>query len=68
MDFDTEDRDFDNYENQQIDLENIRKRLAHAYVPFQRYTDHYSLEEALKKGTLFPDLWMPYQEGKHGYY
>ena len=43
-------------------------RLAHAYVPFQRYSDKYSLEEALSKGTLFPELWMPYKRGPRGYY
>ncbi len=41
------------------DLESIRKKLAHAYVPFQRFTDKYPLDVALNKGTLFPELWMP---------
>ena len=46
----------------------IRRRLAHAYVPFQQYTDHFTPEEALQKGTLFPELWMPYRPGRRGYY
>ncbi len=34
-------------------------RLAHAYVPFQAYTETYPLDEALMKGTLFPALFQP---------
>lgn len=45
-----------------------RMRLAHAYVPYQRYTESYPPEEALRRGTLFPDLWMPYRPGRRGYY
>ena len=45
----------------QLKFENIKKRLAHAYVPIQQYTRSYSLEEALQKGTLYPELWMPYE-------
>lgn len=43
-------------------------RLAHAYVPFQRFSEIYSPEVALNKGTLFPGLWMPYKQGPRGYY
>ena len=46
----------------------IKEKLAHAYVPFQRYVENYSPNEALAKGTLFPELWMPYKPGKRGYY
>ncbi|WP_238528235.1 spore coat associated protein CotJA [Acetonema longum] len=35
--------------------------LAHAYVPWQCYTKAFSPQEALKKGTLFPELYGPYQ-------
>lgn len=38
----------------------IRMRLAHAYVPWQRYDDAFSPQEALKKGTLFPCLYGAY--------
>lgn len=31
--------------------------LAHAYVPWQCYTKAFSPQEALKKGTLFPELY-----------
>jgi hypothetical protein len=34
--------------------------LAHAYVPWQRYTRAFCPEEALMKGTLFPELWGVY--------
>lgn len=36
--------------------------LARAYVPFQRLKQVYSPSEALKRGTLFPELYMPYDE------
>ncbi len=36
-------------------------KLARAYVPVQHYTDKFSLSEALEKGTLFPELWKPYE-------
>lgn len=34
--------------------------LAHSYVPWQRYTSAFCPGEALKKGTLFPELWGVY--------
>ncbi len=36
--------------------------LARAYVPYQVYQTHYDLNEAMKKGTLYPDLYQPYRE------
>lgn len=45
-----------------------RMRLAHAYVPFQSFTNSYSPEEALRRGTLFPELYMPYRPERKGYY
>jgi hypothetical protein len=38
------------------------RKLARAYVPIQQYGRIFSPEEALMKGTLFPDLWRPYPE------
>ncbi len=35
-------------------------QLAQAYVPWQRYGVTYSPQEALEKGTLFPELYRPY--------
>lgn len=37
-----------------------RIRLARAYVPRQPFTGMFPLNEALKKGTLFPNLYIPY--------
>jgi hypothetical protein len=37
-----------------------RMMLAHAYVPWQRYDEAFSPQEALKKGTLFPNLYGVY--------
>lgn len=34
--------------------------LAHAYVPMQHYEQAFSPQEALQKGTLFPELFGPY--------
>lgn len=36
-------------------------KLAHAYVPYQKMNEILPLNEALKKGTLFPELYMPYK-------
>ncbi|MBR0540943.1 MAG: spore coat associated protein CotJA [Clostridia bacterium] len=35
-----------------------------AYVPFQTNTTEYTLETALKNGTLFADLNKPFTGGK----
>lgn len=37
-------------------------QLAVAYVPWQNYGAIFSPEEALEKGTLFPDLYRPYSK------
>lgn len=36
--------------------------LARAYVPDQPYTRVFPPEEALRQGTLFPDLVRPYEK------
>lgn len=35
--------------------------LAQAYVPFQKLGHIYSPEEGLIKGTIFPELYRPYE-------
>ncbi|NLJ97723.1 MAG: spore coat associated protein CotJA [Tissierellia bacterium] len=40
------------------------KMLARAYVPIQIMNQVYSPSEALKKGTLFPELYRPYKAEK----
>lgn len=35
--------------------------LAEAYIPYQRYTTSLSPMEALRAGTMFPELVKPYQ-------
>ena len=37
--------------------------LAMAYVPWQRWQETYPLEEGFRRGTIFPDLDLPF-EGK----
>ena len=36
-------------------------RLAMAYVPYQNLCTLFSPMEALKRGTVFPELYSPYQ-------
>ncbi|MGB9791954.1 MAG: spore coat associated protein CotJA [Thermacetogeniaceae bacterium] len=36
-------------------------KLATAYVPPQWFRESFTLSEALSKGTLFPELYMPYR-------
>ncbi|WP_025640199.1 spore coat associated protein CotJA [Schnuerera ultunensis] len=38
------------------------KQLARAYIPFQIMNQVFSPSEALKKGTIFPELYMPYKK------
>lgn len=40
-------------------------RLAQAYIPFQIYEEHFEPQEALKKGTFFPELYRPYRQKKY---
>lgn len=38
--------------------------LARAYIKNQQYTTRFSPMEGLQKGTIFPELYMPYQKKK----
>ncbi|NLY54887.1 MAG: spore coat associated protein CotJA [Firmicutes bacterium] len=42
-------------------------QLGRAYVPFQVLGEMFTPEQALMKGTLFPDLYRPYKPGKWRY-
>lgn len=37
--------------------------LAMSYVPWQKWGQHYTLEEGLDAGTIFPDLNLPFRGG-----
>ena len=37
-------------------------QLAVAYVPIQCFTVSFSSQEALKMGTMFPELYSPYEK------
>ena len=39
-------------------------RLARAYVPFQKMCTVFNPLEALSKGTMFPELYSPYEGNK----
>jgi len=43
------------------EYKNPEYRLAKAYVPYQKMCKVYDLKEALCKGTLFLELYMPYE-------
>lgn len=38
----------------------IVDRLARAYVPIQQICKVYGLDDSLANGTVFPELYMPY--------
>lgn len=40
--------------------------LAMAYVPWQKWSNTYPLDEGLKKGTIFPDLDLPFEGKRKG--
>ena len=42
-------------------MNNCGKELARCYVPIQVMTTVYDSREALRRGTLFPELYRPYQ-------
>lgn len=44
----------------QGDFESRPMQLAHSYVPWQFYDTAFSPQEALMKGTLFPELYGVY--------
>lgn len=46
---------------QEMEIQNVR--LAAAYVPYQKLCTIFTPLEGLKRGTLFPELYSPY-EGK----
>lgn len=37
----------------------INERVGYAFVPMQKFGELYSPDEALERGTLFPDLDLP---------
>ncbi len=42
-------------------------QLAQAYIPFQQLNYIYQPEVALEKGTVFPELYMPYESNAKNY-
>ena len=39
--------------------------LAQAYIPMQTWGEVYTPEEGTQKGTIFPDLYRPYERKGH---
>lgn len=44
---------------------NNEKELARAYIKFQTMNQVYNQREALKMGTLFPELLRPYKQNEY---
>ena len=42
-----------------MEQNSCRLELGYSYVPIQELKNVFSNEEALEKGTLFPELYMP---------
>lgn len=45
---------------------NCNRELARCYVPIQEMNMIFNSREALKKGTLFPELYRPYTPSAKG--
>lgn len=48
------------YECKPMPFMPVKVELANAYVPFQQNANGFPQEEALHKGTMFPELYRPY--------
>lgn len=42
-----------------------RYPLAMGYVPWQQWQQTYSMEQALSRGTIFPELDLPFVMGRY---
>ena len=51
------------YYSQNIHCICHEKELARAYIPFQQMGNIFPLKEGLIKGTIFPELYRPYEKG-----
>lgn len=61
---DMEDDEMEMAEQTEFDMADERlerMKLAHAYVPWQCYEKAFNPQEALRKGTLFPELFGVYK-------
>ncbi|WP_422392968.1 hypothetical protein MHLNE_14570 [Moorella humiferrea] len=50
-----------NQDKEVLEKQSFSYQLARAYIPWQRYTNRWDQLEGLTKGTIFPELYMPYQ-------
>jgi hypothetical protein len=55
---------YQDYYSQNFFQNDVNMRLAQAYVVVQKYISIYPPEEALKRGTVFPELDLPYKVEK----
>ncbi|GEA15827.1 hypothetical protein E308F_20710 [Moorella sp. E308F] len=47
--------------DEQVEKQSFSYQLARAYVPWQRFTNRWDPMEGLARGTIFPELFQPYQ-------
>lgn len=47
-----------------MDTAMLQMRLAEAYVPFQVYVQYWPVLVGLDRGTIYPELWRPYEPRK----
>lgn len=55
------------YQHMNMDYSSVKggeHELAQAYIPFQRYVTSFPPKEALRMGTMFPELVRPYHKCK----
>lgn len=45
-------------------IETANKPIAMAYVPWQQWRQTYPMEQALSRGTIFPELDLPFVMGR----
>lgn len=58
---------FDNIEDCMAKMLPVPQQLelARAYIPFQQYTVSFSPQVALERGTMFPELYRPYEVNQY---
>ncbi|OIQ60642.1 spore coat associated protein CotJA [Moorella thermoacetica] len=47
--------------DEQVEKLSFSYQLARAYVPWQHFTNRWEPMEGLHRGTIFPELYQPYQ-------
>ena len=54
----------DVFQPMQCTMESANMPIAMAYVPWQQWRQTYSMDKALSRGTIFPELDLPFVMGR----